>query len=610
MLLTEVKDEEFEVWRVREEIMRGVYGAVVNWKEDEREEREERLEEGNESGADAKSAFVASAAAVVVGAFILRLGGRAALVSVLGLDVVADLGLGDQINDVVSYANALGGWAVVGFFMAWVVAKVFLLDVVGIALAFASGIIFGGVFEGAAISALGATFGSLVAFGLSRTLLQEKVEEAIEKQPVARALAKVVEEDGFKTVFVLRLAPILPIPLGAYSYVYGTSKLNPLIFAAATGLGSIKPYLVDSYLGVFSKQLIDGDLDSSKDIVLLVGLGVLVLVGVFATDLAGESWDRVQLEMAADERKRVEAGVLTEEEEGQQEGWDGMIGPLNASKPVALATGLVPVAAREEVAEAWLGMNDFLDYQWAGGVRRALAAREKRAAEAAAAEAGTEKGNSIERLLGSLATPAEEAQSEGGGGGIFGGDPFPDDASEGERRERRRVAAWSTEGGAWRGAATSLLFTFAVLNAARGKWTTYPADREALEAVGRGDMVRGRGDMVRGDASQTLTDGVPLEAPAGEGGAATVGAISVSELAISARSREAEIEAELALIDTQLQRTAQLAERQSEIAARLAEIDAQLRKPLVDPAVRQQQIEARLAQIDEQLTENTDTAAR
>ena len=128
VLLTEVKDEELEVWRMREEIMRGVYGAVVNWKEDEREEREERLEEGNESGADAKSAFVASAAAVIVGAFILRLGGRAALVSVLGLDVVADLGLGDQINDVVSYANALGGWAVVGFFAAWAVAKVFLLN--------------------------------------------------------------------------------------------------------------------------------------------------------------------------------------------------------------------------------------------------------------------------------------------------------------------------------------------------------------------------------------------------------------------------------------------------------------------------------------------------
>ena len=37
--------------------------------------------------------------------------------------------------------------------------QVFLLDVLGIALAFSSGIIFGGVFEGAAISALGATLG-------------------------------------------------------------------------------------------------------------------------------------------------------------------------------------------------------------------------------------------------------------------------------------------------------------------------------------------------------------------------------------------------------------------------------------------------------------------
>ena len=129
VLLTEVKDDESEVWRMREEVMRGVYGAVVNWKEDEREDMERRLGEGEESGADAKSAFVASAAAVVIGAFILRLGGRAALVSVLGLDIVADLGMGDQINDVVEYANALGGWAVVAFFAAWVVAKVFLLDV-------------------------------------------------------------------------------------------------------------------------------------------------------------------------------------------------------------------------------------------------------------------------------------------------------------------------------------------------------------------------------------------------------------------------------------------------------------------------------------------------
>ena len=84
------------------------------------------------------------------------------------------------------------------------------------------------------------------------------MEESIAKQPVARALAKVVEEDGFKTVFVLRLSPLLPIPLGTYAYIYGASALNPLAFCSATFLGSLKPYLIDSYLGVFSKQILDG----------------------------------------------------------------------------------------------------------------------------------------------------------------------------------------------------------------------------------------------------------------------------------------------------------------------------------------------------------------
>lgn len=69
--------------------------------------------------------------------------------------------------------------------------QVFLIDFISIALAVASGVVFGGVFEGGALSAVGATLGSLVAFQLSRTLLQERAAEAMEKQPIARALGKV-----------------------------------------------------------------------------------------------------------------------------------------------------------------------------------------------------------------------------------------------------------------------------------------------------------------------------------------------------------------------------------------------------------------------------------
>ena len=236
-------EDETEVWRLRENMVRGLYGVVVNWKEDEAEE----VARGDRDPGEAtRSAVVASAAVVVVGALVLRLGGRAALVSLLGLDFVAELGIGDQVDQVVATAATLGPLTLVGFVGAWCVAKVFLLDVISIALAFSSGILFGGVFEGALLSAAGATVGSLLAFQLSRGALQSRAEDTLKSRPVARALAKVVEEDGFRTVFVLRLAPILPMPLGLYSYVYGASNLTALPFAAATFLGSIKPYLIDA----------------------------------------------------------------------------------------------------------------------------------------------------------------------------------------------------------------------------------------------------------------------------------------------------------------------------------------------------------------------------
>ena len=50
-----------------------------------------------------------------------------------------------------------------------------------IALAFSSGVIFGGVIQGALVSCAGATLGSLCAFALSRTLLQEKVAQLVDK---------------------------------------------------------------------------------------------------------------------------------------------------------------------------------------------------------------------------------------------------------------------------------------------------------------------------------------------------------------------------------------------------------------------------------------------
>ena len=493
-------------------MIRGLFGVLVNWKEDGREEaaREDTTE------SPSKAAFVASATAVILGTIVLRFGGRAALVSILGLDMMADMGIDDKVDDFVAFANSLGPLTVLGFLGAWIVAKVFLLDFISIGLALSSGVLFGGVIQGALLSSACATAGSLVGFTLSRGLLQERVEGAIAKQPIARGLAKVVSDDGFKTVFVLRLAPIIPaLPLGAYPYIYGASNLTALPFAAGTFLGGLKPYLIDSYVGCFSKQLLDGDsMDSAKDTILLVGIGVLVLIGVFATELAGDSWERVQEEVAADERRRKEAGEELGGAGARNGAW--LFGPFNSTAASSWALERVPSSTKDEIGQVWDTLNAFATYQWEPAAARALAARRKK--REAPPLPGADSDNPIERLLASLATPATAASgaagasggssSSGSGsgsgsssGGIAVGTPKvgatvtgaqgvatliygeDDQVTPQDLAERERCAAWSVEGGIGRVALTSLLFTFAMFNAAKLQWETYPETVAGLDPL-------------------------------------------------------------------------------------------------------------------------------
>ena len=72
-----------------------------------------------------------------------------------------------------------------------------------------------------------------------------------------RALERSVAEKGFQTVLVLRLAPLLPVPIGAYNYIYGATSMRFAAFAPAMFLGSLKPYAFDSYLGVFGRQVVN-----------------------------------------------------------------------------------------------------------------------------------------------------------------------------------------------------------------------------------------------------------------------------------------------------------------------------------------------------------------
>ncbi len=150
------------------------------------------------------------------------------------------------------------------------------------------------------------------------TPVRKKAIEIVEENPSLRGLEKVVADEGLKAVLTLRLAPVLPIPLGMYNYVYGISNVRFTDFAGGIFLGSLKPYFLDSYLGYFGKSLVDGTANDGglQDYLLIGVLGVSVLIGVFASQLASETWDAVQREEEAEQKaKKLEEGATEKKED-------------------------------------------------------------------------------------------------------------------------------------------------------------------------------------------------------------------------------------------------------------------------------------------------------
>ncbi len=280
-------------------------------------------EDGKPLKSDGKFALTTTAFVVAAGAIALRIGGRAALVSAVGLDFLTDNPeLQGQMNQVLSFSETMDPLLRLGLFsLAWTAIKVLCFDAGGVVLALSSGILFGGVLQGAVVSAFGATVGSSVAFALAKldTPVRKKALEIVEDNPSLKGIERVVADEGLKAILTLRLAPVLPIPIGLYNYVYGVTNVPYFDFAGGIFLGSLKPYLLDSYLGYFGKEIVDGTAGNDgglQDVLLLVALGFSVLIGVFASQLAGETWDAVlQEEEVAKKKKMLEAGEELDEPE-------------------------------------------------------------------------------------------------------------------------------------------------------------------------------------------------------------------------------------------------------------------------------------------------------
>jgi hypothetical protein len=166
----QVEEARVRIWSNRRYEIRGMLKSAERLRNFRTENGfvPELDDDGNPIKSDGKSAVTLTAFAVTAGAIVLRVGGRAALVSAVGLDFMNDNPeMTNQINQVLEVAESVDPLLKAGLFcFGWTLVKTLCFDAGGIVLAFSSGILFGGVLQGALMSALGATIGSSVAFGL------------------------------------------------------------------------------------------------------------------------------------------------------------------------------------------------------------------------------------------------------------------------------------------------------------------------------------------------------------------------------------------------------------------------------------------------------------
>ena len=96
------KDKKGDVWTTRRKIVRTLASPLIR-KRVNSPVLNEKVKNSFE-----KDAFIFSAVVVTISSLILRVGGRTALVSILGLDFITDLDIKSKLDSFVSTAQSVG----------------------------------------------------------------------------------------------------------------------------------------------------------------------------------------------------------------------------------------------------------------------------------------------------------------------------------------------------------------------------------------------------------------------------------------------------------------------------------------------------------------------
>ncbi len=136
-----------------------------------------------------------------------------------------------------------------------------------------------GVVLGAAaipIALFGSTIGAALAFLIARYCFRETVLRGISKRRLWSAVLTALEEEGWRIIFLLRLAS--PLPGSLTSYLFGISGVRLLPYCVATFVGLAPQVVLFVEIGAFGREAIWAEHVSVN--FLLTGAGIVATAAV------------------------------------------------------------------------------------------------------------------------------------------------------------------------------------------------------------------------------------------------------------------------------------------------------------------------------------------
>jgi len=146
----------------------------------------------------------------------------------------------------------------------------------GIILTFIGAALFG-IWKGTLFSLIGATLGASICFVLSKSLGRRFIENIFENvKPYER-----LESKGFKTIFILRLIPI--VPYNVLNFVSGVTKIRFKDYFLASFFGMVPGTFIYTYLfATLADKVLFGEVSFrdllQKEILIPIALFIILMI--------------------------------------------------------------------------------------------------------------------------------------------------------------------------------------------------------------------------------------------------------------------------------------------------------------------------------------------